>query len=107
MIGYYSAHDNCVRSLVSEEYLHMFVALANERFKVNSERIERFRVKLMELYQRFLRGSSSRKAGWEDPEARRERKRAEGLQKKAQAAQKNSHEQKEGLEGDLAFNMLA
>ncbi|RJE19970.1 tRNA wybutosine-synthesizing protein, partial [Aspergillus sclerotialis] len=32
-----------IRSLVSEEYLQMLIAISNERFAVNSERKERFR----------------------------------------------------------------
>ena len=77
----------------------MLVMLANERFGVNAERRERFRGKLLELYGRFLRGSSgsaSRKEGWEDPEVRRERKRAEGLlRKRAQAAELNDEKRNE------------
>lgn len=95
-----------MKSLVSEEYLQILIALANERFQVNSERIERFRRKLRELYQRFLRGSSSKKEGWEDPEARRERKRAEGLLKKAQAAEQTNKTQNEHQEEYPDFNMF-
>ena len=84
----------------------MLLALANERFKVNSERIERFREKLLDLYQRFLRGSPSRKEGWEDPEARRERKRAEGLLRKAQAAEQNNQKRNEGQEEYPDFNLF-
>ncbi|KAL1956398.1 hypothetical protein VTO42DRAFT_7381 [Malbranchea cinnamomea] len=106
VIGYYSQSEGCAKSLVTEEYLQMLVSLANERFKINSERIERFRRKFMELYHRSLRGSSSRRDGWEDPDVRRERKRAEGLRKKVEAARKYSHKQDEDLEEDLEFSLF-
>jgi tRNA wybutosine-synthesizing protein 3 len=88
VIGYYAHEERAggteggagtVRSLVSEEYLRMLVGLGNQRFKVNSERMERFRVKLTESR------SSSGKEGWEDADARRERKRAEGLARREAA----------------------
>lgn len=97
IVGYYDGEDGSgepvIRSLVTEEYLRMLVGIANERFEVNAERVERFRTKLMELIsvpQVAEFGSKgkgkgkvkSRPAGWEDPEARRERKRAEGLRRK-------------------------
>ena len=64
-----------VRSLVSEEYLRMLVAAANERFKTNSERMDRFKAKLLELCLRCPPDRSARGAGWEDPSARKARKR--------------------------------
>ena len=73
VIGYYSHGHDQARSLVSEDYLQLLIALANERFKVNSDRMERFRRKLID----------SRKGGREDPEVRRERKRTEGLARRA------------------------
>lgn len=77
-----------VRSLVTEEYLEMLVAISNERFGVNTERKERFRVGLLEVCLPGQGTESSkgkgkaRPPGWEDPEKRRERKRAEGLMRK-------------------------
>ncbi|PGH03818.1 hypothetical protein AJ80_08631 [Polytolypa hystricis UAMH7299] len=70
------------KSLVSEDYLRMLVSAANVRFGTNFERKERFRRKLLELCSGTLSAggsSSSRREGWEDPQARKERKRAEGL----------------------------
>ncbi|ODM21014.1 hypothetical protein SI65_04067 [Aspergillus cristatus] len=76
-----------IHSLVTEEYLEMLVAISNERFSVNTERKERFRKSLLELCSpEQVRGSKtkgkSKPPGWEDPEKRRERKRAEGLMRK-------------------------
>ncbi|GFF46645.1 hypothetical protein IFM58399_07850 [Aspergillus lentulus] len=82
-----SSKEPAIRSLVTEEYLQMLVAISNERFSINAERKERFRTSLLNLCSREQPcGSRSRlKAkpeGWEDPAARRERKRAEGLMRK-------------------------
>ncbi len=64
-----------VRALVSEEYLETLLKVANARFAVNAERIERFSDSL-------FHGNKSSESSWEDPQSRRERKRAEGLEKK-------------------------
>jgi tRNA wybutosine-synthesizing protein 3 len=59
--------------------------VGNERFKENTKRIERFRTLLKELSQAGGDVGAKRKAAdggeWEDAEARRARKRAEGLKK--------------------------
>lgn len=80
-------NEPVIRSLVTEEYLQMLVAISNERFGVNAERKERFRVGLLELRSSghgtgSSKGGKARPSGWEDPEKRRERKRAEGLMRK-------------------------
>lgn len=95
IIGYCDDDDETdepvIRSLVSEEYLQMLVALSNERFQVNSERRERFRTLMMELCSdRGGKGGGKEKNGnWEDAETRRERKRAEGLRKREEKARMN------------------
>ncbi|PYH97678.1 DUF207 domain protein [Aspergillus ellipticus CBS 707.79] len=76
-----------IRSLVTEEFLEMLVAISNERFSVNSERKERFRTNLLTLCSTSRAHGTKAKGkakppGWEDPETRRERMRAEGLLKK-------------------------
>jgi len=76
-----------IHSLVTEEYLEMLVAISNERFSINTERKERFRASLLEScspeYSRCSKTKGkSKPPGWEDPDKRRERKRAEGLMKK-------------------------
>jgi tRNA wybutosine-synthesizing protein 3 len=63
--------------VVSEDYLTTIVRLANERFVENEKRIARFR----EALQRA--SLPKQKAGWEDAETRRMRKREEGLLRKA------------------------
>ena len=82
LIGVYdsTSGEDAVRSLVSEEYLEILVGMANERFVANSERVERFE---RELFTGPWGLSGPRKMeGWEDGDARRERKRKEGLAKK-------------------------
>ena len=76
-----------VRSLVSEEYLEMLIAISNERFTINNERKERFRASLSKAYSASSSCGSNSKGkakppGWEDPETRRKRMREEGLMRK-------------------------
>lgn len=73
-------------AMVSDLQLGMLVEISAERFKENTKRIERFQALLREMSSG---GTGAGKKGqdgevWEDPQARRERKRIEGL-KQAQA----------------------
>lgn len=63
------------RSMVSDQYCRMLLKLANERFKINSERMKRFEDGL-------FRQPTETAPDWEDSEARKARKRAEGLEKR-------------------------
>ncbi|CRG86222.1 hypothetical protein PISL3812_03225 [Talaromyces islandicus] len=109
VIGYYEetpdGGESIMRSLVTEEYLKMLVALANERFVVNKSRVERFRAKLLELYAAAsspTANSKSRKPpGWEDPQVRREKKRAEGLQRKVEAVRQKALKDSDEAEVDI------
>ncbi|KAJ5622572.1 hypothetical protein N7528_005804 [Penicillium herquei] len=75
--------DPVIHSLVTEEYLDMLIAMSNERFSVNVERRERFRVGLLDAYTPGQTGKGKGKpADWEDPAVRRERKKMEGLMRK-------------------------
>lgn len=93
VIGYcdYDKDDSepVMRSLVTEGYLRMLVALANERYDVNKERVERFRNRLLDLYSTGPDAAPNtnhkkQPADWEDPQARKERKRIEGLRRQAE-----------------------
>lgn len=93
IIGYCEEDDGdsnepVIRSLVSEEYLQMLVAISNERFGVNTERKERFRTQLLDLCSKSQEKGKGKKAGWEDAEARRERKRAAGLKRREEMLRK-------------------
>ncbi|KAL4917769.1 methyltransferase TYW3-domain-containing protein [Aspergillus aurantiobrunneus] len=85
----YGSGEPIIRSLVSEEYLRMLVAMSNERFSVNSERKDRFRTAMLngcstENSNGAKAKGRTRPPGWEDPEKRKERMRAEGLMRKKQ-----------------------
>lgn len=83
-----------VQNLVNEEYLHLLVSVANERFVANTERIRRFSERLLlggDEEERIKRGeikgdndSKKRVEEWEDAEVRKARKRAEGLKLQAE-----------------------
>jgi tRNA wybutosine-synthesizing protein 3 len=65
----------------SEEELKVLLEISNERFVVNSQRIERFR----ELLRQLGEGGQGKKGDgeeWEDSEVRRERKREAGLRRR-------------------------
>ncbi|KAK9417419.1 putative Methyltransferase TYW3-domain-containing protein [Seiridium unicorne] len=70
-----------IQRTVSAEYLQTLLDISNDRFTENTKRIERFRAAILEAVQ-----PPKKKDGtdWEDAAARRERKKAEGLQKKAE-----------------------
>ncbi|KAK7189299.1 hypothetical protein DPSP01_003420 [Paraphaeosphaeria sporulosa] len=77
IIGYHDSSGQNI-ALVDGNYLRTLVHVANERFQINTERIARFRVALLQQYQQNERhrGAISE---WEDAGARKARKRAEGL----------------------------
>ncbi|KAE8147295.1 methyltransferase TYW3-domain-containing protein [Aspergillus avenaceus] len=80
-----ASDEPVIRSFVTEEYLRMLVAIANERFSVNTERKERFRQTLLNVYSDTPGPKTKKKTkppGWEDSQARRERMRTEGLMRK-------------------------
>lgn len=62
-----------IATIVSGPYLELLTSIANERFKINAERIRRFEQDL------FKREEGLGQA-WEDSKSRQERKRAEGLE---------------------------
>lgn len=77
----------CFRQLVSRDYIAMLLKMCNQRFIANQARIERFRVLLRETMALEMK-RAQREEEWESPQARRERKRAEGL--RIQEAQRGS-----------------
>ncbi|KAI1755745.1 methyltransferase TYW3-domain-containing protein [Xylaria castorea] len=94
--------DGIIKCMVSDEYLHSLLRIANERFEENRKRIERFRTAVLEASYPPKKKDGTE---WEDAQARRERKRAEGLRRKAEL---RGHGQKGGEMGavgdaDLEF----
>lgn len=76
-----------VTPMVEEGYLRTLLQVANERFEVNTERKQRFQEALMHAITGGGKAGRESKEGWEPAEERRERKRAEGLKKKAEMQQ--------------------
>lgn len=80
IIAYQDANGN-VQPMVSEQYLRTLLELANSRFISNTERTERFRHALL---GHDTHRDHKHRADWEPADVRRERKRAEGLKKRAE-----------------------
>ncbi len=70
--------------LVTKEYYTMLLKIANERFEANQQRIEKFRASLRETMKSESQKSQHNEK-WESPEARRQRKRTQGLKAKEAA----------------------
>lgn len=77
--------DEARRSIVSEQYLKTLVQIANERFVENQKRIARFSMALEAAF-----AFPKEKADWEDAQARRERKRQEGLGRREELRREKS-----------------
>lgn len=79
--------NHLIQSLVTEEYMHTLIDIANGKFLENAKRTEDFRMKLLQRCGSAAHNEQTAvgkplKIGWEDADTRRERKRAEGLRKK-------------------------
>ncbi|KAH6628636.1 methyltransferase TYW3-domain-containing protein [Chaetomium tenue] len=80
------AETDGVRQLVvSSDYLKTLVRIANERFVENEKRIARFSAALDVAF-----GPPKGKENWEDAEARRVRKRLEGLRRREELKKEKS-----------------
>ena len=95
------SETGAVHVLVDDAYLRVLLALANERFNANSERIRR----LQESLSRLKEPKKGRYGDdWEDRAVRAERKRAEGLRERALLRERIQREEREedygGVEGD-------
>ncbi|KAF7550686.1 hypothetical protein G7Z17_g5536 [Cylindrodendrum hubeiense] len=77
--------DGRQQRLVPPDYLPTLIRIANERFAENTKRIERFQVAFRDAVISISAPRRNPEGNeWEDVAARRERKRAEGLRKKAE-----------------------
>lgn len=81
LIGHLSKGGHRLELTVSRPHLDTLMAVANDRFAENARRIARFREAF--LGARRPRTNPDGRA-WEDAAARRERKKAEGLKKRAE-----------------------
>ncbi|KAL2136417.1 hypothetical protein VTI74DRAFT_3851 [Chaetomium olivicolor] len=77
--------DGNRRLIVSPQYLKTLVQIANERFVENQKRIARFSTALDVAF-----APPKGKEDWEDAEARRERKRQEGLRRREELKKNKS-----------------
>lgn len=105
IVAYMNAAGTLV-PMVSDEYMRTLLQVANDRFMTNSERKERFRQGL--LVQVHGKATTNGKGkDWEPAEQRRERKRAEGLQRKAELErakpQADDGAQRQGLDESLGL----
>ena len=79
VIGYKDRDEAAsATAVVDENYLRLLIDLANERFKLNTERTERFRTCLREAMDAFD-AKQQIERNWEAAEDRARRKRQEGL----------------------------
>ncbi|KAI0423019.1 methyltransferase TYW3-domain-containing protein [Xylaria grammica] len=96
--------NDSTKCTVSDNYLHSLLRIANERFEENRKRIERFRTTILDAsYPPKKRDGTE----WEDARARRERKRAEGLRRKAELQgqpQKGGDTEADGVDLDISMN---
>lgn len=76
IIGYQDENSHNI-AIVDEKHLRILIAIANDRFRINEVRIARFRNALIEAFSPSTNASS--KPEWEDADARKRRKREEGL----------------------------
>ncbi|KAF9966709.1 hypothetical protein BGZ70_001544 [Mortierella alpina] len=79
-----------IHLMVSLTYLRVLIELSNDKFRMNVAQMGRFEKRLTEHLLEDESAGEKKKVGdqgeWEDKEARRERKRKEGLQKQEMAA---------------------
>ncbi|KAF9356148.1 hypothetical protein BGX26_005659 [Mortierella sp. AD094] len=79
-----------IHLMVSLTYLRVLIELSNDKFRMNVAQMGRFEKRLTEHLLKDDSNLGNKKIGdqgeWEDKEARRERKRKEGLIKQQQAA---------------------
>lgn len=78
---------------VTPEYLQMLMDIATERFAENAKRIDRFLKAFRHVFNDEPAPPKKNQDGleWEDATARRERKRAEGLRRKAELEEKKGN----------------
>ncbi|KAH6667528.1 methyltransferase TYW3-domain-containing protein [Halenospora varia] len=88
---------------VPEWQLGNLLEISNDRFVENTKRIERFRALLKDLSGGAQEGRRKGQEGekWEDPQSRRERKRAEGLRMKEASSKAAKNNDTSGMSEEL------
>ncbi|KAH6651794.1 methyltransferase TYW3-domain-containing protein [Truncatella angustata] len=92
-----------IQRTVTPDYLQTLLDISHDRFAENSKRIQRFRAAIFEAAQPPKKKDGTE---WEDAAARRERKKAQGLRRKAEMeAARNQGQTSDKAEPlDLALN---
>ncbi|KAL9074164.1 MAG: hypothetical protein Q9157_004478 [Trypethelium eluteriae] len=90
VIGYQDS-SGLPLSIVDESYLRALVSVANDRFLVNQERIDRFRSALKDKYNDSAHGTK-RSSNRENRALRKDMKRAEGLRRQMMERRTRAHE---------------
>lgn len=85
-----------IRAMVSEEYLHNLLEIANDRFKANQERVARFGKQV--LQETTGKDGSKPNSTWETREARRSRLRSLGLEQQSKASAMKNRDNMSGTE---------
>lgn len=83
LIGYAEDDGDAKCLMVPPEYLDVLMRIGNERFVENAKRIARFELAFSEAIRGPLPKKNPEGGDWEDPVARRERMKAEGLRRQA------------------------
>lgn len=88
--------------MVGRGYLDRVVRNSEKLFKENERRIGRFR----EALKGWFEEGPKKKDGWEDADARRERKRSEGLRRKQElekGKQETTEKEQQSEEGGIGI----
>ncbi|KAM0328837.1 hypothetical protein ACHAQA_005253 [Verticillium albo-atrum] len=98
LIGFEAAEGRR-EAIVSASYLRTLLSIGNERFIENDKRIARFRAALRDAIAGPPAKIGENGVDWEDAAARKERKRAEGLRRKAEMAASGQERVAQGHDG--------
>jgi tRNA wybutosine-synthesizing protein 3 len=83
--------------VVTPDYLWDLVSISNDRFAENKKRIDRFRAAIRGALEPPMKDGHI----WEDVEVRRERKKAEGLRRKAELKARERHDETSAVDDGL------
>jgi tRNA wybutosine-synthesizing protein 3 len=97
LVGVQRGAGGAVECTVSPAYLRTLLDISHERFAENAKRIRRFEAAVEEALRPPRKSDGSE---WEDAAARRERKRAEGLRRKAELASREKESKAAAVDQD-------
>ncbi|KAG0287042.1 hypothetical protein BGZ97_007226 [Linnemannia gamsii] len=102
-----TAGEGKIYLMVSLSYLRVLIDLSNDKFKMNVAQMVRFEERLTKHLLNAERSTTTKKVGdqggeWEDKEARKERKRREGMLKQEGTAKARAEKKKAAAEAAAA-----